>query len=474
MSPGRRKTKSFRRFAILNNSGKVLMFRIILTVIMLVIPVPALCQSRPTQSRPALAERLTLEQAIQLAMRDNPSIRRASLEIEMSADRLAAASTRRLPSFELNILESQSLIPLNFRFSRGIFGSYAGTGPIPAEDTSISTPMRPTTYLQAKALQPLSQLHRIGLGLKLEGLKARAADEKLRAERQAVARDVKRAYYELAGLQSAFDSVEENLKLYRELNRVVGDYVTEKVALKADALDMKTRLAAEEYTALTLRNSLATQKERLSALLGRDTLTEFTVAAMTGDIAYEVDLDAARARALDQRPEVREARLLLQQADLAQRIKKAERIPDISLAVTYLRISPISVIPQNIASIGVTMTWEPFDWGRKKRERAEKDKAVEQARLAVYAAETSAKTEINALFRKLGETRALLRVNELAQETAREKLRVATNRFSEQAALLKDVLQGQAGVAEMSHQYQQSLLAFWRARADFERAIGLD
>lgn len=450
------------------------MFRITSLFILLIIPVPALCQSRPARSGPALAEKLTLEQAIQMAMRDNPSIRQASLAVEMSADRLAAASTRRLPSFELNLLESQTLTPLDFRFSRGAFGSFAGTGPIPAEDTRISTPRRPTTFLHARAMQPLSQLHRIGLGLKLEELRAQASGEQLRAERQAVTREVKRIYYELVNLQSAFDSVEENIRLYRELNRVVGEYIVEKVALKADGLDVNTRLASEEYTALTLRNSLASQKERLNALLGRDVETEFNVAPMTDNIAYEVDLKAARARALEQRPEIREARLSLQQAELEGRIKKAEMIPDISLAVTYLRIAPVSVIPQNIASVGVMMTWEPFDWGRRKRERAEKGKAVEQAKLAVYTVETRVTMEINALFRKLDETRAMLRVSRLAQEAAREKLRVATNRFGEQAALLKDVLQAQAGVAEVSHKYHQALLAFWSARADFYRAIGED
>src|SRR5262249_16829066 len=106
--------------------------------------------------------------------------------------------------------------------------------------------------------------------------------------------------------------------------------------------------------------------------------------------------------------------------------------------------------------------------------RAEKKKAAEQAKLAVYTAETRATMEINSLFRKLNESRALLRVSQFAQDAAREKLRVATNRFGEQTALLKDLLHVQPGVAEMSHKYQQALLAFWKARADFERAIGED
>jgi outer membrane protein TolC len=38
--------------------------------------------------------------------------------------------------------------------------------------------------------------------------------------------------------------------------------------------------------------------------------------------------------------------------------------------------------------------------------------------------------------------------------------------------LFRDVLQAQATVAETTHQYQQALLAFWTARAEFEKALG--
>ena len=153
------------------------------------------------------------------------------------------------------------------------------------------------------------------------------------------------------------------------------------------------------------------------------------------------------------RPELKEAQPQLKQAEFDQRIKRSQFIPDVSLAFTYLRIAPVSVIPQNIASVGVTVTWEPFDWGRKRRELAEKEKAVEQARIAARAVEKQVTIEINSLHRKLRETRALLRVNQLAQESAREKLRVATHRYNEQVALLNDALQAQSVMAEASNKY---------------------
>jgi outer membrane protein len=72
----------------------------------------------------------------------------------------------------------------------------------------------------------------------------------------------------------------------------------------------------------------------------------------------------------------------------------------------------------------------------------------------------------------LQETAALLQVNQLAEETAKEKLRVAMNKYTEQAALLQDVLQAQATLADANHQYRQALLSFWTTRAEFEKALG--
>ena len=64
-----------------------------------------------------------------------------------------------------------------------------------------------------------------------------------------------------------------------------------------------------------------------------------------------------------------------------------------------------------------------------------------------------------------------MRVSQLHQQAAQEKLRIATAKYQHDAVLYKEVLQTQAGVDEARNNYQQSLLAFWTARADFEKAI---
>jgi outer membrane protein TolC len=80
--------------------------------------------------------------------------------------------------------------------------------------------------------------------------------------------------------------------------------------------------------------------------------------------------------------------------------------------------------------------------------------------------------EVENRYRQVEEARRLLRVVQMAQETAQEKVRIATNRHAERAALLKDLLEAQASLAEVDYQYQQALSSFFSAQAEFDKATG--
>ena len=162
------------------------------------------------------------------------------------------------------------------------------------------------------------------------------------------------------------------------------DNVAQQVSLKADSLEVKTRLAKTEYEALNLTNQLATEKEQLNNLLGRDVRTEFRVAAVADAVGIRRrprPREKSRAR-----PAARTAggAAEVRQAEVDRRIKKSEYIPDVSLGFTYMSFRNFDndAIPKNSASVGVAMKWEVFDWGRKKNQLAEKDRTIEQTKNA--------------------------------------------------------------------------------------------
>jgi outer membrane protein len=80
--------------------------------------------------------------------------------------------------------------------------------------------------------------------------------------------------------------------------------------------------------------------------------------------------------------------------------------------------------------------------------------------------------DVDNTFRKLGESRSLVVVAGAARDAADEKLREVTDQFSKSVVLLRDLLNEQAAAANADHEYQQSLLAFWSAKANFEKALG--
>ena len=437
-------------------------------VLALLLPSAAAGQSVPG----AAAETLSLETALQLAVEHNLQLQTARLQVEKADEEVALARTRRLPSFETSATASELLTPVGFTFPAGAFGVYPGTGPIPSTDMRITTPRQPTAYLSAQVSQPLSQLVRIGLGIRTAVTGRDIDRERLRAQQLSLVSSVKRLYFAILQTQSALAASSDAIALYRELDRAVQHRVVQKVALRSDALDVQFHLAQEELERTTHTHTLASQKEQLNQLLGRDVRTSFEIEGVPEMSLVAVDLAAAQSQALKNRPDVEEARLRLKQAELDYQLKKAERIPEVSLSLSYSSYFNMDVLPRNLAIAGLQVKWEPFDWGRKGRELSGRAHAIAQARHSVREAEDRTVLEVNDRFRKLAEARALLNVARVAQQAAQEKLRVRTNQFQIQAALLSEVLQVRAEVSDADDKRQQALLAFWAAKTNFEHALG--
>lgn len=417
---------------------------------------------------------LDLQKAIDLALEFNRTIRSAGLDVQKSTDLLDAARTSYYPVFNVSVLAGQLLTPLSFTFDEGVFGSYPGIGPIPGDQTKITTPKQLTAYIVGSVQQPLSQLYSVSLNMHLHESMLEEADEKQREKQHEIVNLVKKTYYGIVQGQSALQYAEKEIDLFRELQRVTDDYVVQQVALKADSLQVKAQLAKAEYDALVARNQITTQQEQLNLLLGRDIRTDFQVTAVSSETAFEQDIAAAQNAAINRRPELQQARAKQKQAEYDRRLKKAEYIPDVSISLNYISPVNIDVVPTQIASLGFYFSWDIYDWGKKGSELAAKDRVLEQARLAVEEAESKVLIEVNTLHRKLQESRQMLQIAGLGREAAEEQLRVVANKYAEKAALLKEVLQAQSSLEESKDQYQNALLSFWSAKADFEKAVGDD
>jgi outer membrane protein len=414
---------------------------------------------------------LTVDQAVQIAIANNVALKIANLDVDKSKWQVAAAKTRRLPAISTYLFASGNLNSPTFNFSQGIFGRINGL-PNPAQNIKIDLSQGVSGIANAQVAQPISQLYKIHLAIQEKQLSSDLASQQFRGKKQSVIADVKQAYYALLQTESALKSTEATIKQYEETDRVATQYIAQEAVLQSESLDVKAKLAEARYQVVELQNNLQTQKEQLNYLLGRDLETDFTTEEVPAISLKETDLQLAQQTALAQRPEIKEAEINVQRADVDRKLAKSQYIPDVGVAFHYSSPLNTEILPKNIASAGVEMTWEPFDWGRRKDDVNEKKITLEQSQYQLKDAHSQVLLDVNNHFRKLDQSRQLLSVAQAAQAAANEKLREVNDKFRQSSVLLRDVLQQQAAVANANHDYEQARLAFWTAKAEFEKALG--
>jgi outer membrane protein TolC len=431
--------------------------------------VPTLAQD----SAPTEEETLTLDQALSIAQGNNRQIKLAKQGEFSANDQILAARTQRYPQFNVQLTGGGLLTPVTVTFDQGVFGTVDGVQ-IPNENKAITTGVKATGMAVVQAYQPLSQLYNIRLNIDALQVGKKLAEEQTRQQRQQTTNTVKDVYYSLLQTQSALDAAEENVKSLREIDRTTDEYLKEKTVLAYQSTGVKTQLAQAEVQVMTLQDTLDSQKENLNSLLARDIRTRFRPAAVPDELPEESNLDAARQKALDNRTEIRQAKLKLDQAVYSRRIQKAAYIPEVG--VQYLFFSPFSIqgLPNYINTVGINFKWDLYDWGYKRHLMDEKQRTIEQSTLTLTETQSQVAVDLGNRFRKLREARATIKVAQLAQQAEKEKLQIILDQYKQKATLLTNALTEQANMAQVNAQYIQAVANFWTARSDFEKSFGED
>jgi outer membrane protein TolC len=357
---------------------------------------------------------LTLDQAIDQAVHNNASMKTSSLETRRAADDLAANKTKRFANTQILAFGSQLLTRPSITFSEGAFGSFPSTGPIPATDQTINIARRPVGVVVASITQPLSTQYRIHLQLKALTLGLEGTREDERKKRLETIDQVRRAYYAVVEAQSELDSLQASLPFYQESKRLAVENRKRETILESDLLRSDTQLLKTQNSISGATDQLAAAAEKLNDLMGRDIHTQFRVSDVSSVDASSEAPEEIETRALQNRPDVKKAKLQVRQAEYDRRAKKAEYIPDVSLALNYLTTANFgNTLPSNITAAGLQLTWEPWDWGRKRQELAAKREQEEEAKVAVDATERAVLLEVRNAHRQLAGARRQLAAGHL-------------------------------------------------------------
>ena len=434
--------------------------------------VAALCLFPFADAQTKSGAALTLEEALALARSNNRDLKQWGLDVERQREATGEAKTHLYPRFDTSVLAAELLAPIDFTIKTGQLGTFPGTGPIPGANTDLHTPARPIAIASVTVTQPLTQLIRIHLAVAGQRLRVDAAQFSFDEREKKLKDDVRQLYYQVLQSQLQFESQQSTVKYLEELLQLTDRRFRLQTALEADRLSVKAEAARAIYELTTIEDRLADRKEALNHLLGRSVQTEFSVEPVPAILPEQENLSAARAIALEHRPEMKLAANRVRQAEVATRSEKTRYIPDVSIQASYLSPANINFLPQNVGSVGALLTWQPWDWGEKRHKVRQAALAEKQAGLSAEDTREQILLEVNSNFRRLREAFAHLAVTEAARDAETEKMRNQKEAYSRQSILLSDLLKQQSALADAESQHQQAVLAFWSARADFQKTLG--
>lgn len=427
------------------------------------------------RAQTTVAPVLTEQETVEIARSANRRTKQSELDIDRAAMAIREARSNYLPQTTVTLAGGYPLGDIWFSVPAGTFGNYPATGPIPATRTTIEGGQQFSLFTSALIAQPISQLYKLHLSTEISRNALALAQESARQERQDVTQQVRRTYHEICLLEAR---LETDRSLRRALEQTLAteqNDVAQGTKLVAETLQVKSSLAQQRYEQANHEDALANTKEQLNLLLGRDVDTPFSVEPLSVISDEATDLSEARRIALQERPEIRLAKLQTAEADLEVRRQKADYIPDVSAQVVYVGFQGVDFLPKNVAVAGFGLNWNrPWDWGDRRAKIAALRDATKQQSLAAEEAAQQVTLDVDRKYGALAEARLFVEASRAGREASSEQLRNITDQFNQHAALISDVLSQSADDQKQSENYTRALQSYWNAQADFDRALGRD
>jgi len=414
---------------------------------------------------------ITLEEAIALALLDNPSVENASLDVDRAGTQIGVARADYFPQMKAKLHTMRNLITQSYTFEQGALGNFPATGPIPANDTEIESSGSWSSSVGLTVTQSLTGLYSVSLEVEALSIQERIAAEDLRLELQTTAQQVKQQYYQVLATESALQDSQASIALYESLVDQLTDQVAEQTALLYQLLDAEAELAQARSQALQQTNDIASQKEQLNNLMGRPTQESFQVTGAFVPPVVDVDGEIARALALAQRPEMRQAELNIALAEKQVAIDRFDYAPDVDLMLDYTRNNS-SFLPDESLYVGLVLSWEFYDWGRRSATLAGDRISVAQAMNDLTGTRASVIADVNSSLRDIENALVAVEAARMARQASEEKLRVTRNRYDEQVALLSDLFDAKEDLASANDNYIEAVLDAHEAQAALARAMG--
>ena len=404
--------------------------------------------------------KLTLRDAVQLALKQNPRVILANLGVAQSEQERNIARSALLPQVSARGNEFVNRVNLESSIGFRFPGFSQHVGPYRYEQIGAgfnAAVLDLTLWRRYRASQA-------GIDT------SRAQETTVREE------SVLLVVSQYLGSQRAAADVEaarSRVDLAQALYEQAADLLKNGVGPGIDALRSNVQLQNEKQRLIVARTQLETALYALARLLNVDPKQRVELAdAVSFFDTPEVNLDQTLERAWQARPELRQILSRQQRAELELRAASDARLPKVSVSGFWAEqgLNGSTAIP--VYSYQANLDVPLFTGGRIQAERTRAELAIRQLKQQEQEVRNRIVLDVQTSIAQLGSARSEVDVAKLGIDLARQEVEQARDRFQAGVTNNVEVIQAQDGLARAGDNQIAALYRYNQARALLARSVG--
>jgi outer membrane protein TolC len=416
---------------------------------------------------------LTLQEAVQLALKHNHVVRLAGLRVEEMQHAKEKAKSAYFPTIK-NESRVFTLTDTQFiQIPGGSLGTVAGT-PIPNSSVILNQGGLTIVTSGTGLVQPLTQLF---TRVKPQNEAASAELGATRADAQEteneVALKVHQLYYRVLISQLHYSATEARIKAAQDLQNERTEQVKYGSALDEDVIESHAQSLQAKQELLTTELQLSDLTMQLDDVTGLPLTTRLELDPSVPGVRDTCEREECIKVALQSHPEIVAAREELRKASAAVQLAKADYVPDITAFARYSYSSNVPFLAHNFGTFGVELTYDLFDGGRRRAAVRESDAQVAEAKENLARVTEDVELRLQVAYNKLQRTREMVQVSQELYALRAESSRVFAQQLQEGETLQSQLQNAVAQEFDAKTVLLQSQLDYIQARDEVTEAIGL-
>jgi outer membrane protein TolC len=415
--------------------------------------------------------RITLDEAVQLALKHNHAVRIASFKVEEKQHAKDVARSSYFPvlrneSTALNVTDSQ-FVGIN----EGALGTVDGT-PVPERNVVLNQGGHTFVISGTSLTQPLTELLKIKPANDIAQSELNATRDKARQTENAIALRVHQIYYRILIVEAHREAAQAKIKTTEDVLTERGAQVKYGSTLEEESIESQAQSLEAKQDLLTTELQLTDLTMALNDAIGLPLTTPVTLDPGVKEVADICEREACLRAALNAHPEIAEARADIEKANAAVRLAKREYIPNIEVFAKYDYQDNVPFLAKNFGEFGVHFSYDIFDGGKKRAVIGEHKAQVSQAQENLARVTEEIELRVQTAYNKLDRTRQMVKVSEQLLALRTESMRVTVQQVKEGAALRSQADASAAHELDAKAMLLQSQLDYIQARDEMIEAMG--